>query len=140
MIVRIVATIPIGILIIKIIGQLMSADLINDSDIAMVNGAVKSYSKATGLPDNVLNADTDREQDELNPIGVNVIRRFPGRVRPWASSTEAADAGVRSCTRAALPSIDASLAESLVVKLLFIGDVVGGCGRRALAAHRRRGV
>lgn len=35
---------------------------------------------------------TDREQDELNPIGVNVIRRFPGRgILIWGARTLSSD-------------------------------------------------
>jgi metallophosphoesterase (TIGR00282 family) len=51
--------------------------------------------------------------------------------RPLASRTGAAAV---SGLRAALVSMAISLAESSAVKLLFVGDVVGGMGRRTLAA------
>ena len=54
---------------------------------------------------------------------------------PVASSTGAASPAAGSeRAGAVLCSMTDTLAESPAVKLLFVGDVVGGVGRRALAA------
>src|SRR5262245_61972526 len=55
-------------------------------------------------------------------------------MRSRASSTCSAPAPTVWAALAALLSIAVSLAESPSVKLLFVGDVVGGVDRRALAA------